>query len=215
MVTVPGCSGCATPVTTDIEGALRDISSHLSAGPEWALVGGLAVSARTGPRFTLDADVAVSVADDGEAEALIASLLRDGGYQVLAMIENGATGRLATARLVRPTSHDLVTDLLFASCGIEPEIAAAADVLEPVPGLTMPVAQVGHLMAMKLLAQDDERRPLDRADLLALSQVADDAAWAQARQGVVAIMERGYGRGRDLGASLETLARAVGRRLDG
>jgi hypothetical protein len=37
----------------------------------WALVGGLAVSVRTEPRFTRDVDLAVAVFDDNEAEALI------------------------------------------------------------------------------------------------------------------------------------------------
>ena len=34
----------------------------------WALVGGLAVSARTEPRFTRDIDIVVAVEDDTRAE---------------------------------------------------------------------------------------------------------------------------------------------------
>jgi hypothetical protein len=44
------------------------------AGVRCALVGGLAVSARTEPRFTRDADLAVAVASDAEAESLIRAL---------------------------------------------------------------------------------------------------------------------------------------------
>lgn len=43
-----------------------------------ALVGGLAVSCHVDPRFTRDVDVAVAVADDADAEALIRSLATDG-----------------------------------------------------------------------------------------------------------------------------------------
>ena len=48
---------------TSFEGALREVTGHL------ALIGGLAVSARTEPRFTRDADLAVAVTSDAEAEA--------------------------------------------------------------------------------------------------------------------------------------------------
>lgn len=59
---------------TSLEGALRLIHSDLiEANVAFALVGGLGVSARTEPRFTRDADVAVALANDAEAEALIAA----------------------------------------------------------------------------------------------------------------------------------------------
>ena len=52
--------------------ALRRIVSDLEeAGKPWALVGGLAVSVRVEPRTTRDVDVAVAVAGDSEAEALV------------------------------------------------------------------------------------------------------------------------------------------------
>ena len=37
-------------------------------GLKWALIGGLAVAVRAEPRFTRDVDLAVTVADDREAE---------------------------------------------------------------------------------------------------------------------------------------------------
>lgn len=62
---------------TSLEGALRQIHTDLTkAHVSFALVGGLAVSARTEPRFTRDADLAVALASDAEAEALIHELLR-------------------------------------------------------------------------------------------------------------------------------------------
>jgi Nucleotidyl transferase AbiEii toxin, Type IV TA system len=64
----------------------------------WALVGGFAVSARAEPRFTRDIDAAVAVADDADGEGLVRLLLAD-GYRLLASVEQGETGRLATVRL--------------------------------------------------------------------------------------------------------------------
>ncbi len=61
--------------------------------------------------------------------------------------------RLATARLVRPqagTSSAFI-DLLFANFGIEDEIVRRADRLEVLPDVFMPVASVGHLIALKAL----------------------------------------------------------------
>ena len=111
-----------------------------------ALIGGLAVAVRTEPRFTRDADVAVSVADDGEAEALIREL-QVLGYRVAALVEQEATRRLATIRLIPPGERErgVVVDLLFASSGIEREIVASAQVVEVMPGLSVPVARAGHL----------------------------------------------------------------------
>ncbi len=192
-------------MVTDLERSLHHVASYLAdRGRPWALVGGLAVAIRAQPRLTRDVDVAVATADDAEAESFVSSLLGE-GYGVVAIVEHELSGRLATARLEHPSWSGTLTDLLFASCGIEPEIAAAAELLEALPDLRVPVARVGHLMAMKLLAEG-ERRPFDRADLLALAQVATDEDWDLARQGVDTIAERGFQRGRDLGAALDALA---------
>lgn len=51
----------------------------------------------------------------------------------------------------------MVVDVLFASSGIEPELVRAAEPIEVLPSLTVPVARTGHLIAVKLLARDDER----------------------------------------------------------
>ena len=70
------------------------------------------MSARTEPRLTRDADIAVAVASDAEAEALIRRL-RVGGYGIEAVVEQEAVGRLATARLTRsPEPTSPVTRLL-------------------------------------------------------------------------------------------------------
>lgn len=61
---------------------------------------------------------------------------------------------LVAVRLLPPGQPDegIVIDLLFTSAGIEPEICRDAERLEIAPGLTVPVAQAGHLVAMKVLA---------------------------------------------------------------
>jgi hypothetical protein len=89
-------------------------------------------------------------------------------------------------------------DVLFASSGIEPELAAAAEALEILPGLVVPVARIGHLMALKVLARDDRRRPQDLDDLNALLREAEDADLAQARGALKLIESRGYQRERHL-----------------
>ena len=112
---------------TSLEAALRQIHTDLTeAQVSFALVGGLAVSARAEPRFTRDADLAVVLASDAEAEALIHSL-RARGYGIEAIVEQGAVGRLATVRLTRSSNLQApVVDLLFASSGIEREVVGDA-----------------------------------------------------------------------------------------
>jgi len=162
------------------------------------------VSARTEPRFTRDADLAVLVAGDRDAEALVRDL-EGRGWRVVAAIEQDAAERLATVRLALAGEdvRGAVVDLLFASSGIEPEIVAAADPIEAVPGFEVPVARLGHLIALKVLARDDRTRPHDRVDLAALLARADAAALGEARESLTLVMRRGFHRGRDLLAALD------------
>ncbi len=188
-----------------VEAALRGIASDLNVlHIRWALVGGFAVSVRTEPRFTRDVDVAVLVDGDPAAEQLVRSLI-NAGYRLDAIVEQDSVGRLATARMISPGSDRLgvVVDVLFATAGIEPEIVAAAEVLEVLPEVLMPVATAGHLVALKLLARDDETRPQDAADLRALHAVLGAADRAAARTAAELIVERGFARGRPLTALTE------------
>jgi predicted nucleotidyltransferase len=185
--------------------ALEAIAAQLDdRGCRWALVGGLAVSARAEPRTTRDVDVVIATASDQEAE-LLAGDLRSSGYDIEAMLEDTRSHRLATVRL-RPTrarTRSVVVDLLFASSGIEGEIVAAADALEIIRGLTVPVATVGHLIALKVLARDDRYRPQDHDDLRALTRIASKADLMAARKALALIHARGFDRDRDLVASLD------------
>ncbi len=89
----------------------------------------------------------------------------------------------------------------------EPEIAVAAERIEVLPALVLPVARVGHLIALKLLAVDDRTRPQDAVDLRALIEVAELEDLETARQAVRLIEERGYHRGRNLVAALDDLVK--------
>ena len=87
---------------TTLETILRRIQTELDGQrKKWSVVGGLAVVVRGEPRFTRDADLAVAVGGDAEAESLV-RWLQGRGYGVLATVEQQATGRLATVRLLPP-----------------------------------------------------------------------------------------------------------------
>ena len=75
------------------------------------------------------------------------------------------------------------------------------------PGLVLPVATIGHLIVMKLLARDDRRRPADADDLRALAARASANDWEQAGQAAVQVSERGFDRDRDLATLLVELRR--------
>lgn len=175
----------------------------------WALIGGLAVSARAEPRTTRDVDLAVAVADDKEAESLVFRL-QALGYAVVALLEQESTGRMATVRLRPPNEREggVIVDLLFASSGVEPEIIRAAEMLDIIPGLRVPVARIGHLMALKILARDDRQRPQDLDDLRALLLEAEPHDLEEARTALHLIEERGYQRGKQLLEELEKLIEA-------
>lgn len=188
----------------ELQRELRRIVQALGdQGVAAAVVGGLAVSARAEPRFTRDADLAVAVLDDLEAERIVRAL-QHRGYRVLQSLEHLTTRRLATVRLLPPGggTEGVIVDLLFASSGIEPEIVAAAEGLELLPGLHLPVAGIGHLLAMKLLSFDPVSRATDGQDLVHLLAEATESDLETCREAIRTIEDRGYHRGRDLPALL-------------
>jgi predicted nucleotidyltransferase len=184
-----------------VERALRRIVADLNAVVEgrWALVGGLAVSARTIPRFTKDLDFAVAVAGDDEAQDVVLRL-RSRGYTPVTVLEQDYVERLSGVRLVHEDS-DVAVDLLFASSGIENEVVGSADRLEVLPGLTAPVATTAHLTALKVLAGRNQ----DLADLGYLISDASSTDLDAAREAVKLIQARGYNRGQDVIADLDSL----------
>jgi hypothetical protein len=160
----------------------------------WAVIGGLAVSARTIPRFTQD------------LEGLIHHLTAS-GFRLITLLEQTATGRLATVRLAitSDTSERAVVDLLFASSGIESEVVAAATQVSLTPSLRLPVATIGHLIALKVLSRNDDTRPQDVIDLrnLMVEAAPDDLRLAE--ESLALISARGYDRGKNLRAEYEQL----------
>ena len=179
-----------------LEDALRCTTScleHLQL--PWALVGGLAVSLRTEPRFTRDIDIAVVVASDAAAEAAVRGF-QNRGFRASALVEQRAVQRLATVRLLppQPLALELLVDVLFASSGIEAEVCADAEPLEVFPGLTVPVATAAHLLALKILARDDRNRPQDAADIRQLLAIMDADALAATREACRLMEARGFHR---------------------
>jgi predicted nucleotidyltransferase len=190
-----------------LESALRDFVARLGAlGARFAIVGGLAVSARTEPRFTRDADVCVAVDTDAEAEGLI-QRLRNEGYEVRALVEQEAVGRIATVRLVtrKREAEGVLLDVLFASSGIEHEIVEAAETIDVFEGLSVPLATVSCLIAQKILARDDTTRPQDRVDIARLLEVASEVDLVEAHRLLQLIEARGFARGRNLVADFRRM----------
>lgn len=187
-----------------LESLLRQIAGLLESRRQpWALVGGLAVSIRTEPRFTRDLDIAVAVTDDHAAETLVLSL-QTAGFRALATVEQEATHRLATARMapLGDQPRGLMLDLMFASSGIEPEVCTEAERLQVFPSVIVPVARLHHLIVLKALARDDRNRPQDVADLRQLVAVAQDSDLAAACDAARLIEARGFNRSRNLVAAV-------------
>lgn len=190
---------------SSLESALRRLCVDLLAAKvRFALIGGLAVSVRTEPRFTRDADVTVALRDDEEAEALVYRLQQH-GYTVVATVEQEAVDRLATVRLQPPEGGNtgILLDLLFASSGIESEIVDDAEDLEVLPELHIPVARTEHLIALKVLSRDDRNRPQDIVDLRALSKRASKKEIERTKNALELIESRGFHRSRPLLSMLE------------
>lgn len=201
----------AAPAESSLALALHRICADLKAsGARYALVGGLAVSARAEPRLTRDVDVAVAVADDAEAEHLVFAL-QARGYVVRSSVEQTRNRRLATVRLIPPGKGGTVVDLLFSTCGIEPEIVDQAEELSILPGLVAPVARVEHLIVMKLLSRDDRARPQDLDDIRALLVVARARDRARVPRAIALVTQRKFSRRRNLNALWKAVSRSSKR----
>jgi hypothetical protein len=187
-------------VASPVELALRRAVADLDAVKvRWALIGGLAISIRSVPRFTKDLDFAIAVANDSEAEDVVRRL-RGRGYLPVEVLEQEYVERLSGVRLERGGS-DVIADLLFASSGIESEVVASATRLEVLPQLSAPVATAGHLIALKILAGRNQ----DLTDLGSLIPAASAEDLQTARDAVRLIQARGFNRDQDVVADLDKL----------
>lgn len=191
-----------------LQGALRRIVSQLEeAGAPFALIGGLAVSIRSTPRSTADVDLAISAPTDRDAEALIFHL-QQAGYRLDSVLETKSGHRIATVRLTWPGEAFLV-DLLFDVTGIEEAVVAAAERWPVLPGLTLPVAKTGHLVAMKVYAA----RMQDKADVVSLLRAGGPTALRLAKSALHQVQKAGRAKGRRLTNELDALiAEAEGKR---
>lgn len=168
----------------------------------YALIGGLAVGARTVLRFTQDADLTVAVDSDQEAEQVAAHLIRS-GYQIVTELDHTPTGRIGVLRLLTPIAEareaDLLPllDLLMHSTGIEDETVAEAQPIEILGGVTLPTARIPHLIAMKVLSESD-RRLQDRIDLQNLIAVASADDLEQVPPLLGLIEQRGFANDKNL-----------------
>jgi Nucleotidyl transferase AbiEii toxin, Type IV TA system len=193
-------------MASPVESALRRAVADLDAlKVRWALIGGLAVSVRSVPRFTKDLDFAIAVANDSEAKDVVHQL-RGRGYQPVEVLEQEYVERLSGVRLERSGS-DVIVDLLFASSGIENEVVTSAIRLEVLPQLSAPVATTGHLIALKTLAGRNQ----DLTDLGSLIPAASTEDLDVAREAVRLIHARGFNREQDVAADLDKLIAELGR----
>jgi hypothetical protein len=163
-------------------------------GLRFAVVGGLAASARGEARFTRDVDVAVFVETDSDAEAVVFGL-NQAGYVLIATVEQEATKRLATARLRNPDG--IVCDLVFATCGIEHEVIESADRLELFENVSVPTATAEALLAMKTLSASP-KRARDLEDIRAILQEIPEFDESLVKRLLATIEHRGYARGQSL-----------------
>ena len=167
--------------------ALARIAADLDAeGKPWALVGALAVAARAEARATLDVDVAVAVESPEESRALVASF-RERGYRW----ERDLGSSMTTLSVPGGGEPRWRLDLLFGLAGIEDAVARAAERLEVLPGLEMPVARSGDLIGLKLLAAGQPGREHDWRDLRALVATATAEDLEGARRSVTLLVARG------------------------
>jgi len=154
--------------------------------------------------------LAVAVDDDASAEGLVAHL-QGLGFSLRLSLEQTALNRLATVRVLPPGEPEegIVIDLLFASSAIEPEICMEAEEIEIVPGLVVPVARAGHLVATKLLALSPDR-PQDEGDLRVLLERLTPEDHARAVSAVARIEHLGANRGKSLRRELDQRVRRRG-----
>lgn len=183
-------------VAEGLDDVTRRVCTLLEAeGAKFALIGGLAVSARATPRFTGDVDFAVWVADDRKAERLVVAM-QNAGFMPITVMEDRRDRRLATVRF-KSGLH--VADLLFRFTGIESDIVRGATLRPIIGGFSTRVASVGHLLAMKIQAG----RTKDLLDVESLLSVATAGDRLVAVAAVRKMVRLGNDEGRDLMSELE------------
>lgn len=197
-----------TAYIQEIKTLSRDLDE---LGIQWALIGALAVSIYGDPRTTKDIDVAVVVADKLELESIVAKLELRGYRNPQSLMHMSPMFQLGVrVMLPRRKPYEIPLDLLSNSSGIEREVVLAASKMEILPSTVLPVASLGHMIAMKILSQDDGERIRDRSDLASLLRNAQSTDLELARSALHLIEQRGFNRGRDLNEILDRFIGLVG-----
>ena len=129
--------------------ALRTLALALSSiGMPYAIIGGVAISVVSVPRYTKDVD-AVLLHPDSNVENLVAGLLNFGLRTVV-------SDPLAFARknrlVVLQDSHGTTIDLSLGVLPFEIETIEKANVIEVATGLSVPIASPEALVVMKCIA---------------------------------------------------------------
>ena len=150
----------------------------------FALIGGLAVSVRSEPRFTRDIDLAIVVAPE-EIDKL-GRHLQGAGFVIVSVLSEATTDLVTGLRLER---DGVRVDLLMHFIGLESEACATAELLEVFSGTTVPVARLPLLVVFKLVAAQRRKRRQDLADieLLLFYATSDD------RQEIDRLIQRAEG----------------------
>jgi len=192
---------------------LRTVARDLNKlGANWALVGGLAVSVRSEPRTTKDIDLLVapqssSSSDPMEQTGSIAERLEKLGYRNLQILMHmEPTHRLGMrVELPEVSKGSIPIDILEKTCGIESEIVLDAEPIEIFPRVIVPVASLAHLLAMKVLSNNDSDRLRDQVDIQQLLNHATKQDIDKARSSLDLIQQRGFSRGKELNKEFASL----------
>ena len=186
---------------------LKKITKDLnSLDIDWALVGAIACSAHTEPRTTSDIDIIITLKEDSKAQqlALIEMFLKRGYTDKEVLMHGNPTYRMGyRLHLPNTIGYKVPVDFLFNTCGIETEIIKSSKELELIPGLSLRIASLGHILAMKILSQNKTDRVRDRTDIYNLlkSGTAEDIALS--RVALSLITKKGLNRGKDLLSDLD------------
>lgn len=139
------------------------ISELESCGVRYALIGGFALAMRGVQRATMDLDFILALEDLDVADGII----RSHGYQREYRSEN-------VSHYLSPESDWGRIDILHSFRRPSLRMLETADLLEVSPGLSLRVAKIEDLVALKLqaLRNDPQREPGDWADIRLLIQAA-------------------------------------------
>lgn len=218
---LPFSSGFLTTVNIDREAEnltafideIKTLTKDLNnLGVSWALVGALACSVYAEPRTTRDIDITVALSGRNELDNFVKKLTALGYFNPQLLMHATPVITMGCRVFIQiKNDYSIPIDLLNNNCGIENEIVAAATTIEILPSLSLPVARLGHLMAMKILSQDSGDRIRDRSDIMAMLAIVDSTEISLCRAAILLITDRGFHRGRNLNAILDDFLVLSGR----